>query len=357
MTMSKPRGLYIHIPFCLTKCPYCDFYSVAYSRSTVSEYARAVMRNLSRSARHEESFDTVYFGGGTPILAAEHIGQILSCVNLTDGAEITVEANPCLCLPETLEALRESGVNRLSIGVQSLDEGELSSLGRRHSAAQAEKAVLAAARAGFDDISADIMLAVPRQTRVSLSRTIARLAELPLTHISAYLLKIEPSTPFGVSPPETPDEDETAELYLRAVSELTAHGFEQYEISNFAKKGFESRHNLKYWRRDEYLGIGAAAHSFCGGKRFAVPRDAGAFIAAEEQPTEITDGAPDETQERIMLGLRLAEGIPAELWKPREKRLRFIPREYYEIKDGRLALTPRGFLLSNEIIAILTEDD
>lgn len=352
MTMNKPRGLYIHVPFCLTKCPYCDFYSVAYSRSAAGEYASAVMRNL---ARFSEPFDTVYFGGGTPILAAEHIGGILSCANLTRGAEITVEANPCLCLPETLETLRKSGVNRLSIGVQSLDGGELAALGRRHGAQQAENAILAAARAGFEDISADIMLAVPRQTRESLSRTIARLAELPLTHVSAYLLKIEPATPFGADPPETPDEDETAELYLRAVSELEKRGFAQYEISNFAKKGYESRHNLKYWRREEYLGIGAAAHSFYGGKRFAVPRDAGAFIAAPVQQTVLTDGAPDETEERIMLGLRLAEGIPEELWKPREKRLRFIPREYYEIRGGRLSLTPRGFLLSNEIITLLIE--
>lgn len=352
MTMNKPRGLYIHVPFCLTKCPYCDFYSVSYSRSAVREYAQAVMRNLSRYA---EPFDTVYFGGGTPILAAEYVGEILSCVRLSGGAEVTVEANPCLCLPDTLSALKKGGVNRLSIGVQSLDGEELAALGRRHSAAQAENAVLAAESAGFDNISADIMLAVPRQTRASLSRTIARLAELPLTHISAYLLKIEPATPFGADPPETPDEDETAELYLHAVGELEAHGFAQYEISNFSKKGFESRHNLKYWRREEYLGIGAAAHSFYNEKRFAVPRDAAAFMAAPVQPAVLTDGAPDINEERIMLGLRLAEGIPQELWKPHEKQLRFIPREYYEINDGRLSLTPRGFLLSNEIIALLTE--
>ena len=353
MMMNKPRGLYIHVPFCLTKCPYCDFYSVSYSRSAVQEYAQAVMRNLSR---YDEPFDTVYFGGGTPVLAAEHIGGILSCANLTRGAEITVEANPCLCLPETLDTLRKGGVNRLSIGVQSLNGGELAALGRRHGAQQAENAVLAAAKAGFEDISADIMLAVPRQTCGSLSRTIARLAELPLTHVSAYMLKIEPATPFGADPPETPGEDETAELYLRAVSELEKRGFAQYEISNFAKKGFESRHNLKYWRREEYLGIGAAAHSFYGGKRFAVPRDVQAFIAAPVQPVEYTDSAPDEKEERIMLGLRLAEGIPAELWKPHEKRLRFIPKEYYGIKGGRLSLTPGGFLLSNEIITLLIED-
>ena len=348
--MNKPRGLYIHVPFCLTKCPYCDFYSVPFSHKTAREYANAVIRNLSR---YDEPFRTVYFGGGTPILLAPYIGDILRSIRVESGAEVTAEANPCLCSPKTLEQLRSAGVNRLSIGVQSLNGGELSALGRRHSALQAEQAVLTAKSAGFDNISADIMLAIPKQTEASLSETTARLAELPLTHISAYLLKIEPRTPFGKTPPETPDEDETAALYLSAVKQLGALGFTQYEISNFAKAGFESRHNLIYWRREEYLGIGPAAHSFYNGKRFAVPRDIRRFIESPAQTEEITDDCPDETEERVMLGLRLSEGIPEELWKPLESRLRFVPREYYTIKNGRLALTAQGFLLSNEIIALL----
>ncbi|MGN1422516.1 MAG: radical SAM family heme chaperone HemW [Oscillospiraceae bacterium] len=351
--MNKPRGLYIHVPFCLTKCPYCDFYSVPFSHKTAREYADAVIRNLER---YDEPFCTVYFGGGTPILLAPYLKEILQHLRIESGAEITAEANPCMCIPKTLEQLRSAGVNRLSIGVQSLNDGELSALGRRHTAAQAEQAVLAAKSADFDNISADIMLAVPGQTRETLSGTISRLAELPLTHISAYLLKIEQGTPFGNSPPKMPDEDEAAALYLSAVSGLAAAGFAQYEISNFAKSGFESRHNLIYWRRGEYLGIGAAAHSFYNGKRFAVPRDIRKFIDSPVQDEVITDGAPNETEERIMLGLRLTEGIAEELWKPHEKRLRFIPRDYYTIENGRLSLTPRGFLLSNEIIALLTED-
>lgn len=353
MTMSNSRGLYIHVPFCLSKCPYCDFYSVQFSQSAARDYSEAVIRNL---ARYGEPFRSVYFGGGTPILLAPYMADILKNVRLESGAEITAEANPCMCIPKTLEQLRAAGVNRLSIGVQSLNDEELSALGRRHSAGEAVRAVHAAKTAGFDDISADIMLDIPKQTESSLRETISRLAELPLTHISAYLLKLEQGTPFGQSPPKIPDEDEAAELYLSAVGLLAEHGLAQYEISNFAKAGFESRHNLIYWRREEYLGIGPAAHSFYNGKRFAVPRDIRKFIDSPAQEEIFTDASPDETEERIMLGLRLSEGIPEELWKPCEKRLRFIPKEYYAIKNGRLSLTPRGFLLSNEIIALLTEE-
>lgn len=350
---NNPRGLYIHVPFCLSKCPYCDFYSVKFSQQAAREYAGAVIRNLSRC---NEAFGTVYFGGGTPVLLAPYMAEILNAINIKSGAEITAEANPCMCIPKTLEQLLTAGVNRLSIGVQSLDDSELSALGRRHTAAQAQQAVLAAKAAGFDNISADIMLAVPNQTRETLVETISRLGQLPLTHISAYLLKLEQGTPFGSAPPILPDEDETAELYLAAVEQLSRQGFKQYEISNFAKAGFESRHNLIYWRRGEYLGIGPAAHSFYNGKRFAVPRDLQKFLDSPAQEEIITDENPNEAEESIMLGLRLAEGIPEILWKPLESRLRFIPRDYYRIDGGRLALTPKGFLLSNEIIAILTED-
>lgn len=345
------RGLYIHVPFCLSKCPYCDFYSTTFSDITAERYAAAVVRNLKR---YDEPFDTVYFGGGTPILLSGFIGDILRAVNIASNAEITAEANPCLCTEEKLSELRRAGVNRISIGVQSLCDDELSALGRRHTAKEAEAAVLSSYEAGFENISADLMLATPKQTPDSLRRTIDRLAALPISHVSAYLLKIEPNTPFGKNPPELSlGEDETADLYLAAVKQLEKAGFLQYEISNFAKTGKESCHNLKYWRREEYLGIGPAAHSFYGGKRFAVPRDITQFIENERQPEELTDGAPDEFEERIMLGLRLSEGIPEELWKPLETALPFIPRNYYRIYGGRLSLTAEGFLLSNEIISLL----
>ena len=348
--MSKPKGLYIHIPFCLSKCPYCDFYSVKYTEEAAITYSAAVVRNLRR---YGGEYDTVYFGGGTPVLLADKMAEMLRAANIATNAEITAECNPCVTDDRALYAMKSAGVNRISFGVQSLDDNELKSLGRRHNAEQARDALLLAKKCGFDDISADIMLAVQGQNQSSLMRTIEGLAELPLTHISAYLLKIEPATPFGQNPPKLPDEDETADLYALAVKLLAENGFAQYEVSNFAKPFRECRHNLKYWRCEEYLGIGPAAHSFIDGKRFAVQRNIWDFMRDEFQRTEITDDKSGGAEERIMLGLRLSEGIPAELWKPYENRLRLIPPNYYKISDGRLSLTSEGFLLSNEIIALI----
>ncbi len=345
-------GLYIHVPFCRKKCPYCDFYSVGFREDLANDYADAVLRNI----RHYGGrYDTVYFGGGTPILLARHIPRILAEVDRTASAEVTVECNPLEMDKETLTGLFNSGVNRLSVGVQSAVNAELRALGRTHTFEQARQTILTANEVGFYDISADIMLGVPGQDLSSLTYTVRKLRELLITHVSAYLLKIEPNTVFGKKPPALPDEDETAALYLAAVRELEAVGFKQYEISNFAKGGLTSRHNLKYWRREEYLGIGAAAHSFYNGKRFAVKRDIKEFIASESQIEQITDEAPNELEERIMLGLRLTEGIPRELWQRVESALPLIPGQYYKIENDRLSLTPEGFLVSNEIIATLLQ--
>lgn len=342
--------MYIHVPFCRKKCPYCDFYSVGFREDTAEQYADAVIRNLRY---YDWEYDTVYFGGGTPILLARHIPRILAECKIAANAEITVECNPCEMDRETLAVLFDSGVNRLSVGVQSAVDSELQSLGRTHTYGQAEQAILIAREVGFDDISADIMLGVPEQNLNSLSYTINRLCALPITHVSAYLLKIEPNTVFGKKPPILPDEDASAELYLSAVKMLTENGFGQYEISNFARRGMTSRHNLKYWRREEYLGIGAAAHSFCKGKRFAVARNLREFIESPRQIEVVTDDSPDETEEKIMLGLRLSEGIPKELWERVEDGLPLIPKRYYTIENERLSLTAEGFLVSNEIISTL----
>lgn len=347
--MSNP-GLYIHVPFCRKKCPYCDFYSVGFREDLAEQYADAVLRNLRY---YNERFDTVYFGGGTPILLARQIPRILAEVHRTASAEVTVECNPLEMDKETLKILRGCGVNRLSVGIQSAVDEELAALGRTHTFEQARQAVLTANKVGFYDISADIMIGTPGQTAETLTRTIGELGDLPLTHISAYMLKIEPNTVFGKKPPALPDEDETAELYLSAVCLLENARFMQYEVSNFARRGMTSRHNLKYWRREEYIGIGAAAHSFYKGKRFAVARNLREFIASEHQTEAITDSAPDELEERIMLGLRLTEGIPKELWSLIQSGLPLIPKQYYKIENDRLSLTADGFLVSNEIISTL----
>ncbi len=343
-------GLYIHVPFCRKKCPYCDFYSVGFREDTAEQYANAIIRNLRY---YNENYDTVYFGGGTPILLAQHIPRILAECNIAANAEITVECNPCEMGRETLEILYGAGVNRLSIGVQSAVNTELRSLGRTHTYEQAERAVITAHEVGFDEISVDIMLGIPEQDLSSMTYTINRLCELPITHVSAYLLKIEPNTVFGKKPPVLPDEETSAELYLSAVKMLTYNGFDHYEISNFAKCGNTSRHNLKYWRREEYLGVGAAAHSFYKGKRFAVARNMHEFIESPRQIEITTDNAPDETEEKIMLGLRLTEGIEETLWERVQCGLPFIPKQYCKIKNGRLSLTAEGFLVSNEIISTL----
>ena len=343
-------GLYIHVPFCVRKCPYCDFYSEKFSREKCEKFAAAVVRNLRR---YPEKFDTVYFGGGTPALISGKISEILREVRFSEDAEITVECNPDVINENVLAELKNAGVNRLSFGVQSLDESELAALGRLHGAESAKKAILLASALGFENISADLMLGVPKQTAKSLAETIDELCRLPITHVSAYLLKIEPNTPFGKNPPEIPDEDGQAELYLAAVERLEKRGFRQYEISNFAKNGFESRHNLIYWRAEEYVGIGPAAHSYYNGKRFAVPRNLAEFLENDVQRELVTDENPDKYEEKIMLGLRLREGISLD--ERIEKRLRLVPREYFRVEHGRVSLTPSGFLVSNQIIAALLE--
>ena len=352
--MMSNIGLYVHVPFCLSKCPYCDFYSVKYSRSLAADYTKAVIRNM---AQYSDTFDTVYFGGGTPVLMWEGIAAILKSAKTTENPEITIEANPCVTTEQALCGLKDAGVNRISFGVQSLSPSELMFLGRRHSAEQAKNAVLLAHRAGFTNISADIMLGLEGQTKESLRYTIEELSKLPVTHISAYMLKIEEGTPFAGRKLNLPDEEAVSELYLYAVSLLEENGFMQYEISNFAKKGYECQHNLKYWRCEEYLGIGAAAHSYFGGKRFCTERGIEGFIGSEFQKITVTDDNPGGFEEYAMLRLRLSEGLSFSDCEcfgiSREevmKRCRKIPESLILQTEKGISLTPQGFLVSNAVI-------
>ncbi|MGN0596810.1 MAG: radical SAM family heme chaperone HemW [Ruminiclostridium sp.] len=350
-------GLYVHIPFCTSKCPYCDFYSVKYNCSCAREYMNAVIRNIEH---YGETYDTVYFGGGTPILLWREICGIMGKIRLSDNAEVTIEANPCVTTKEALCSLKAANVNRISFGVQSLNNNELKALGRRHSAETAVKAINLAKECGFEDISADLMLAVPGQTKESVINSIDGLSALPLTHISAYLLKIEENTPFYSQKLDLPDEDETAEMYLTAVERLAQNGFSQYEISNFCRNGKACKHNLKYWRCEEYIGIGPAAHSYYKGKRFAVARDIDRFINSPVQQEEITDNSPHSFEEYAMLKLRLTEGLTFEECESfgvgravMEKRIRLTPKEYLDVGNNRISLTPKGFLVSNLVISKL----
>lgn len=358
-------GIYIHVPFCGRKCDYCDFYSVNWSSSAAVDYTAAVLRNIRHYSDNGRTVDTVYFGGGTPsLLTAKQLDSIISetrrCFALDSNAEITLEANPCTLNAEKLKELRSIGVNRLSVGVQSMIDSELKTLGRLHTAERAEQAVLEAAEAGFENISCDLMIALPDQNMEAMRYSAEKLAALPIQHISAYILKTENGTPFdcGEIRDRLPDEDSTAELYLAMVELLEKRGFTQYEVSNFAKTGFESRHNCRYWKCMDYLGIGPAAHSCYEGKRFAVERDIAAFIADDVQQVTVTDESPCGFEEFSMLRLRLKEGLLLDdVGEHREDILRKLPpliKEGYAESDGeRIWLTPKGFLMSNSVIEYL----
>jgi len=358
-------GIYIHVPFCGKKCAYCDFYSVSYRKDTVSKYVSAVVRNLRAYSDRSRLTDTVYFGGGTPsLLSAEQIETILDEIknsfSLSENSEITLEANPNTLDFRRLERLRQAGINRLSIGVQSMIDSELKFLGRTHSAERAEKAVMDAYGAGFENISCDVMIALPKQSADSLRYTLDIISGLPVQHISGYILKTESGTPFDCDEIRNllPDDDETAELYLEMVKFLESRGFQQYEVSNFARRGFESRHNCRYWKCLDYIGIGASAHSCNNGIRFAVDRDLQNFIESPIQKVTVTDENPCTFEEYAMLRLRLSEGLDLDDFpEHKDDILKKIPvlikSGYVNYNENHISLTPKGFLVSNSVIEYL----
>ena len=362
----KPIGLYIHIPFCNGKCPYCDFYSVTPDDETVKSYVAKVCEKIKAENR---IYDTVYFGGGTPsLIGAKHISEILSCVNRTADCEVTLECNPSDTGAENsafdYDLVAKSGVNRISMGLQSANDAERKTLGRRGGCDDVERAIKRAKQAGISNISLDLMLGVPDQTAESLKKSIEFCKKSGAKHVSAYILKIEEGTPFHKIKNSLilPDEDETCDLYLLAVGELEKAGFSQYEISNFSLKGYESRHNLKYWRCEEYLGIGAAAHSFADGRRFYYERRIADFINGV---SPVDDGEGGSEEEYIMLALRLTEGLVFENYKNRfgksvpesmiQKAKSLEKHGLVKVTEENISITPNGFLISNSIISELIQ--
>lgn len=351
-------GLYLHIPFCQKKCAYCDFYSSFVSDALIDEYVGALSKEIRKwGGCFGRPIDTIYFGGGTPSLLGGRIASLIDAVRdsfeVSPDVEITAELNPGGDVQTFLSASRRAGVNRLSIGVQSGDDKELALLGRGHTAAQAIDTVRTARELGFENISLDIMLGLPESTFVTLNKSLDFIIGLEPEHISAYILKIEPNTRFGRECPPLPDEDEQARQYLMMCERLESAGYKHYEISNFSKPGYESRHNLKYWRGAEYLGIGPAAHSFAGGKRFYYPRDLRAFI---NEPTTYPDGSGGDEQERLMLGLRLREGVELSGYKQLEPLLGQLEKANLgRTENGRFSLTDQGMLVSNSIITEILE--
>ena len=352
--MENAKGLYLHVPFCATKCSYCDFHSACADESTMDAYCDALIREIK--TYKDYTIDSLYIGGGTPsLLGAERLAKILEAVhkNFTFTGEATLEANPADDLYEVFSAAKRGGINRVSMGVQSGVAEELKILSRRHKTAEAERAVEDCRRAGIDNISLDLMLGIPLQTPKTLQKSIDFLTNLEPQHVSAYILKLEEGTPLYQKRISLtlPDEDATADLYLQTVEELAKKGFMQYEISNFAKRGYESRHNLKYWHCEEYIGIGPSAHGFLDGKRYFYPADTEQFI---KTPQKISDGEGGGKEEKFMLGLRLTEGININEFPEfslEAKAKVFIKHGLCRLVGNRLKLTPKGFLVSNEILA------
>lgn len=370
-------GLYIHVPFCASKCAYCDFYSRV-RQDQKAAYLDALCAEIRSYAPQKLTADSIFFGGGTPsILRPEELRQILTTIretfSLTDDAEITMEANPETVDISYLFAVRKIGVNRLSYGVQSAIQKELSALGRRHTFPRAIQAVQDARSAGFHNISLDLMLGIPYQTMETLQETLREILALEPEHLSCYLLKIEEGTPFYRRHAEIlcASEDDTADFYLETCQTLRAQGYRHYEISNFAREGFESRHNLKYWRDEPYLGFGPAAHSCINGRRFYNPPDLDAYIAAEGLCARSETNQPaGRAAERLMLGLRLAEGVdlskigrqdPAFSEALQAEFLarcaRFRKAGLLVLDGNKVALTENGMLVSNTLLCEILPDN
>lgn len=362
-----PFGLYLHIPYCLAKCRYCDFYSAGGSQLVPQTYVDALagrihqFRSLGQLCPQP---DTVYFGGGTPsLLTPAQVAQLLQAACPAPGAEITLEANPETVDAARLEGFLKAGVNRLSLGVQTAWDESLARLGRPHTAQQSRQALADARRAGFKNITGDIMMALPQYSRAEFDATLDLLAEGGVQHISAYLLKIEPDTPFGRNPPQhLPSDEQAADFYLYGVEQLQKAGFAQYEISNFSRPGFEGRHNLLYWNCQNYLGLGPGAHSCVQGQRFYWPAQTSQFLQPEAQP--VADGQCDG-QDYLMLQLRLTAGLDldelASRWGIRLSRRQqlfveqCIRQGYARMEGRRLCLTPQGMLVQNSILCQLMD--
>ena len=364
-------GLYLHIPFCKAKCIYCDFYSLPHSEERMDAYAAALRRDLIRRAPDAKDYtvDTVYFGGGTPsYLGAERLCRILETVfahyRVEKAAEITTEANPDSARDAVaLRQLRSAGFNRISLGMQSASDDELRLIGRVHTHRETVEAVSAARAAGFDNLSLDLIYGLPEQTAARWQENLRAAIALQPEHLSCYGLKIEEGTPlfFKKDGLFIPDDDAQAEEYLAAVGLLEEAGYRQYEISNFARPGRASRHNLKYWTMQEYLGFGPGAHSDFGGRRFAYARDLSAYIRGEEHLSESACPAPREREEeRVMLALRTAQGLDLSTLGEDTREAEAVLEEcarhgLAQGGNGRWRLTPQGFLVSNAVIVRVLE--
>ncbi len=366
-TMNNCLGVYIHVPFCKKKCSYCDFYSVC-DESLRDDYRKALCAHIKEFFAKEGRLcvDTVFFGGGTPSFwGADSVCEVLKTLkdaaDIKDDAEITCEANPESADEVFYRKVKDAGVNRISLGLQSADDGILKTIGRLHDFSRAALSVEKCRKNCTDNISLDLIYGLPGQSIDGWQDTVEKTIALDPKHISVYALKLEPGTPLYLQNPVLPDDDEQADMYLLACKMLSKSGYEQYEISNFAKKGFHSIHNLKYWTLEPYVGFGPAAHSFYKSERFFYEPDIKKYISGDREPITERDEdiAPGSAREWIMLKMRTCAGVcQNELEERFPKGLERILRVFekyagtghIKIKDGKYSFTPEGFLVSNEIL-------
>ena len=368
---KETLGLYIHIPFCVKKCNYCDFCSFPSKKEVYSQYVNALCEQIGAQREDPRPVDSVFFGGGTPSLLSEgDFSRIFAALRekyaFCEDAEITVEANPGTVTKKKLSALRSLGVNRLSMGLQSAEDTELALLGRIHTYADFLESYRAAREAGFQNINIDLMFAIPGQTLKSLEKTLSCVLSLRPSHISAYGLIIEEKTPFGRQRESLalPGDDAEAQMYDLICKTLGDSGYLHYEISNFAMQGKQCRHNLRYWQGGDYLGFGLAAHSLYKGERLEMTEDMTAYLSDPASVLACVErSAEDEREEYIMLGLRTSFGISlseyrrrfgADFLAGREQKLSLYRRLGYLSFDGdRVFLTERGFFVSNALLCEL----
>ena len=368
--MQRFLGIYLHIPFCKQKCKYCDFCSFTRPKDFIDEYVQQLINRMERYSAQARGrcVDTLYFGGGTPsLLSVENVRALLDGIrnnfDLSPSCQISFECNPATADHEYFYALRQLGVNRLSIGMQSAIDNELEALGRIHTFSDFRRCYDHARRAGFDNISVDIMYGIPHQTMDSLKRTLDAAVELSCEHISTYGLTVEPGTEFYriADSLDIADDDVQQQMYMYISQHLARHGYEKYEISNFCRKGMESLHNLKYWRAQEYLGLGVAAHSYFGGIRFGISRDIDSFMRGEDDFSEDEPISDTERQrEYVMLGMRLTEGVSFDRFRQSFGKdfmseypdiVKYASAGYVNITDRGVSFTDSGLFVSNAILS------
>ncbi len=361
-------GLYVHVPFCLTRCGYCDFNTYAGLDHLSGRYAEALAAEASLAAGSWAgvSFASLFLGGGTPTtLPVPGIRRLLEHFRLAFGfesdAEVTCEANPDTVDAGYLSALRAAGVNRLSMGVQSFDPAVLRSLERIHSPESARAASVAAREAGFHDVNLDLIYGANGESLDSWCRTLSEAVARGPEHLSCYALTIEPATSLGrkvaAGVVGGPDPDLQSEMYEAACLALADAGYEHYEISNWAKPGHRSVHNMGYWEGRPYLGLGAGSHSYRGGRRWWNVRPPQQYLDQLEAGFLPIGGFEELSEEqremeRLLLGLRVADGVPTD-WIDLEKAAAFVAEGLAQREDGRLALTERGMFLANDLVLAL----